>query len=47
MVVEYSIMPTDVQTEIISQTNKEGGCRLELYDAASVEKKILAVGCTN
>lgn len=42
MVVDYIIMPADAQAEIMEQTNKEGGYRLEFYDVVNVQKNISA-----
>jgi hypothetical protein len=42
MVVDYIIMPTDIQNEITEQTKKQGGYQLEFYDVVNVEKNIPA-----
>ena len=40
MVIDYIVMPTDVQNELVEQTRKEGGYKLEFYDVVNVEKNI-------
>ncbi len=40
MVIDYIVVPTDVQNELIAQTQKQGGYRLEFYDVVNVEKNI-------
>tara|TARA_R110000803_G_scaffold11944_3_gene35217 strand:+ start:185 stop:1726 length:1542 start_codon:yes stop_codon:yes gene_type:complete len=42
MVVDYIIMPSDVQNEITEQTKKQGGYQLEFYDVVNVEKNVPA-----
>lgn len=40
LVIDYLIVPTDTQNEIVEQTNKQGGYKLEFYDVVNVEKNI-------
>tara|TARA_R110002012_G_scaffold10961_2_gene49340 strand:+ start:16 stop:1521 length:1506 start_codon:yes stop_codon:yes gene_type:complete len=40
MVIDYIVMPTEVQNELMAQTQKEGGYQLEFYDVVNVEKNI-------
>ena len=40
LVVDYIIMPSEIQNEVVEQTKKEGGYRLEFYDVVNVEKNI-------
>jgi len=40
LVVDYLVVPTDTQNEIVEQTNKQGGYKLEFYDVVNVEKNI-------
>ena len=40
MVVDYIVVPTDAQNELIQQTMADGGYRLEFYDVVNVEKNI-------
>jgi len=40
MVIDYIVMPTEVQNELMEQTQKEGGYQLEFYDVVNVEKNI-------
>jgi hypothetical protein len=40
MVVDYIVVPTDVQNDLLAQTQKEGGYRLEFYDVVNVEKNL-------
>ncbi len=40
MVIDYIVMPSDVQNELIEQTRKEGGYKLEFYDVVNVEKNV-------
>ncbi len=42
MVVDYIIMPSEVQNKIIEQTQQQGGYKLNFYDVVSVEKNIPA-----
>ena len=42
LVVDYIVMPSDAQNELLAQTQKEGGYRLEFYDVVNVEKNIPA-----
>lgn len=42
MVVDYIIMPSDVQNQVLAQTQKQGGYRLEFYDVVNVEKNVPA-----
>ncbi len=42
MVVDYIVMPTDVQNELTQQTMKQGGYKLEFYDVVNVEKNVVA-----
>jgi len=42
MVVDYIVMPTDVQNELVKQTQQQGGYKLEFYDVVNVEKNIVA-----
>ena len=44
MVVDYIVVPTDAQNELIQQTMADGGYRLEFYDVVNVEKNIPASG---
>jgi hypothetical protein len=41
LVVDYIVIPSDTQNEILAQTQKQGGYRLEFYDVANVEKNIV------
>tara|TARA_R110002153_G_scaffold274315_1_gene448460 strand:- start:5 stop:1531 length:1527 start_codon:yes stop_codon:yes gene_type:complete len=40
LVVDYLVMPSDVQNQVLEQTRKQGGYRLEFYDVVNVEKNI-------
>lgn len=40
MVVDYIIMPSEVQNKIIAQTQQQGGYKLNFFDVVSVEKNI-------
>ncbi len=40
LVVDYIVVPTDTQNELLAQTQKEGGYRLEFYDVVNVEKNL-------
>lgn len=40
LVVDYIIMSSDIQQEVINQTSQEGGYRLEFYDVVNVAKTI-------
>lgn len=40
LVVDYIIMPSEIQNEVVEQTKKQGGYRLEFYDVVNVEKNI-------
>ena len=40
MVVDYIIMPTEVQNKVIAQTQQQGGYKLNFFDVVSVEKNI-------
>lgn len=42
MVVDYIVVPTDAQNELMAQTMADGGYRLEFYDVVNVEKNISA-----
>tara|TARA_R110000822_G_scaffold26049_7_gene78811 strand:+ start:74 stop:1594 length:1521 start_codon:yes stop_codon:yes gene_type:complete len=42
MVVDYLVMPTDVQNELVQKTQQQGGYKLEFYDVVNVEKNIVA-----
>lgn len=42
MVVDYIVVPTDAQNELMAQTMADGGYRLEFYDVVNVEKNIQA-----
>ncbi len=42
MVIDYIVMPTDVQNELVKQTQQQGGYKLEFYDVVNVEKNIVA-----
>ena len=42
MVVDYIVMPTDVQNELIQQTMQQGGYKLEFYDVVNVEKNVVS-----
>ncbi len=42
LVVDYIIAPTEVQNEIMEQTKRQGGYRLEFFDVVNVEKNIVA-----
>ncbi len=42
LVVDYIIMPSEVQEEVKAQTAKDGGYTLEFYDIVNVEKSIPA-----
>lgn len=46
LVVDYIIMPSDVQNELMAQTQQQGGYKLEFYDVVNVEKNI-PVGTNN
>lgn len=41
MVVDYLIMPTDIQNELTEKTRQEGGYKMEFYDVVNVEKNIV------
>ena len=47
MVVDYIIMPSEVQNKIIEQTQKQGGYKLNFFDVVSVEKNIPANAVNN
>ena len=42
MVIDYIIMPSDTQNEIMKQTQQQGGYNLSFYDVVNVEKNIVA-----
>lgn len=44
MVIDYIVMPTDVQNELVAQTQQQGGYKLEFYDVVNVEKNVVAGG---
>ena len=41
MVVDYVILPTENQNELMEQTKKQGGYELQFYDVVNVEKNIV------
>lgn len=42
LVVDYIIMPTEVQNKVVEQTQKQGGYKLNFFDVVNVEKNIPA-----
>lgn len=44
MVIDYIVMPTDVQNELVAKTQQQGGYKLEFYDVVNVEKNVVQGG---
>ena len=44
MVIDYIVMPTDVQNELVAKTQEQGGYKLEFYDVVNVEKNVVQGG---
>tara|TARA_R110001592_G_scaffold52813_1_gene162048 strand:- start:3929 stop:5521 length:1593 start_codon:yes stop_codon:yes gene_type:complete len=42
LIVDYIIMGSEIQNEVLQQTNKQGGYRMEFYDVVNVVKGIPA-----
>ena len=41
LVVDYIIVPSDIQNQIVAQTQKQGGYQLEFYDVVNIEKNLV------